>query len=150
MTSLRCSILLLASLAGWACGRTTPAPTTPAGTTTLLVIEDDAPTNASACEERLTFARTTMDDVVARANGACTQDGDCELVFIDTQCQGACQAPILRANVPAFEQAKDAINERACTNYMEDGCSYSTPRCLQMQAVCRAERCEMAPLAEAG
>ena len=131
------------------CGPSATPPTSPAGGPTLLVIEDDAPTNESACEERLSFARDTIADVIVGANGECTEDRECALVFVDTQCQGACQAAILRSNLDAFGRAKQAIDERACTNYMADGCSYSTPRCLEVQALCEAGRCTMAPVAEA-
>lgn len=153
MISLRPVILVLASLPALACVPSTSPPTSP-GTpvgpgpsgSTLLVIEDDAPTNASACEDRLSFARQTIEDVALRANGQCTQDADCTLVFTSTQCQGACEAAILAENRDAFLRAQEAIDERACTRYMDDGCSYSTPRCMQMRAVCQAQRCEMVPV----
>ena len=99
-------------------------------------------------EDRLSFARETIDEVVARANGECAQDSECALVFIDTQCQGACQAAILSANLDEFGRAKHAIDERACTGYQEDGCSFSTPRCMQMRAICAESRCTMTPVTE--
>lgn len=152
MISLRPFLLALASLAAAACVPSpSQSPTTPGPSgSPLLVIEDDAPTNASACEDRLTFARQTIEDVVDRANGECTQDADCTLVFTSTGCQGACEAPILASNRDAFLRATEAIDERACTNYMEAGCSYSTPRCMQMQAVCQERRCEMVPVDDEG
>lgn len=133
------------------CGSSSTPSTSPPrpGGSSLLVIDDDAPTNESACEDRLAFARDTIADVIERANGECTQDRDCALVFVDTQCQGACQAAILRTNLDAFARAKQAIDERACTDYMADGCAYSTPRCLEVQAICEASRCTMAPVTEA-
>lgn len=155
MSFARHLLLALASLPllGFgSCGPSaTPSTKNPPGPggSTLLVIEDDAPTNESACEERLSFARDTITDVITRANGECTQDRECALVFVDTHCQGACQAAILRSNLDAFDRAKQAIDERACTDYMADGCPYSTPRCLQVQAICEANRCTMAPLTEA-
>jgi hypothetical protein len=115
----------------------------------LLVIDQDAPTNESTCEDRLQFARDTIEDVADRANGKCTHDSECALVFIDTQCQGACQAPILRANVDAFERAQQAIDERACTGYVQDGCAYATPACLRVQAVCDGT-CTARPANQAG
>jgi hypothetical protein len=147
------SVLALASLMA-ACGPSTSPPTSPTGPgpagATLLTIEDDDPTNASTCEDRLAYARDSMETVISRANGDCTQDTQCALVFAQTQCQGACQAAILEANVDAFERAQEALNERACTGYLESGCSYSTPRCLAVTAVCEDSRCAMRPLTEAG
>jgi len=152
MSSFRYSILALVSLSSLGLDACVPSssPQSPGpGGTPLLVIADDAPTNESACEDRLAFARETIEDVSTRANGECTQDSDCALVFVDTQCQGACQTSILSANVDEFERAKQAIDERACTAYTGDGCSYSTPRCLQVQAICAEARCTMMPVTEA-
>lgn len=145
-------VLALASLLV-ACGPSSSPPTSPPGPgpdgATLLTIEDDDPTNASACEDRLSFALEAMETVVSRANGECTQDAQCALVFAETQCQGACQAAILDVNVDAFERAQEAIDERACTAYQESNCSYSTPRCMAMTAVCEDGRCAMRPATEA-
>lgn len=156
MHDLRNSLLALASLltlaaCGPSTGPSTPPPTSPGPTPAnpLLVIADDAPTNDSACDDRLAFAVESIEGVVARANGQCTQDSDCALVFTSTQCRGACQAPILRANLDAFARAQAAIDERACTGYMDDACSYSTPRCMQMQATCEDQRCAMTAVTEA-
>jgi hypothetical protein len=149
MPSLRYSILALVSLVSLglsSCVQSTSPPTGP-GDDPLLVIPNDAPTNESACEDRLSFARQTIEDVIARGNGECTQDSECALVWVDTQCQGACQAAILSSRVDDFERAKLAIDERACTGYMQDGCSYSTPRCMQMQAICAEDHCTMTPVA---
>lgn len=151
MPSLRWSILVLASLPLFGfgtCGQSTSPPPSSGGSP-LLVIDDDAPTNQSACEDRLGFARDTIQDVATRANGECSEDAECALVFTDTKCQGACQAAILKANVEDFEQAKRQIDDRACTGYMEDGCSYATPRCMQMAAVCEQGRCAMTAVTEA-
>jgi len=112
----------------------------------LLVIDPNAPTNESSCEDRLSFAREAMDTVVRRANGACTTDADCITVFAETQCLGACQAPILGARLDAFRDAQDAINERACTDYAQDGCPYATPACLAVEAVCQQNRCALTEL----
>lgn len=152
MQPLTLALLALTSLLTLAaCGPSTSPPTSPGPTPAgaLLVIADDAPTNASACEDRLAFALDSIEGVVDRANGECTQDSDCALVFTSTQCRGACQAPILRANVDAFERAQTAIDERACTDFIDDGCSYSTPRCMQMQAICENQRCAMTAVTEA-
>jgi hypothetical protein len=145
-------VLALGSLLA-ACGGSSTSPSTSPtgpgpGGATLLTIEDDDPTNASACEARLEFALESMETVVTRANGDCTKDAQCALVFAETQCQGACQAAILDANVEAFEQAQEAINERACTGYQESNCSYATPRCLAVTAVCEDDKCAMRPLTE--
>lgn len=151
MPSVRWSILALASLPLFgfgSCGQPTSPPASSGGSS-LLVIADDAPTNASACEDRLAFARETIRDVATRANGECSEDSECALVFTETQCEGACQAAILSANVEQFEQAKRQIDDRACTGYMEAGCSYATPRCMQMEAVCEQGRCAMTPATEA-
>jgi hypothetical protein len=145
-------VLALGSLLAACGGSSTSQSQTPmgpgAGGSTLLTIEDDDPTNASACEDRLSFARDAMQTVVTRANGDCTQDAQCALVFAETKCQGACQAAILEANVEAFEQAQEAIDERACTGYQESNCSYSTPKCLAVTAVCENNTCAMRPLTE--
>ena len=148
MSSLRHSIVVLASMASLGACVPSASPPSGPGDTPLLVIPDDAPTNESVCEDRLSFARETIDEVVARANGECAQDSECALVFIDTQCQGACQAAILSANLDEFGRAKHAIDERACTGYQEDGCSFSTPRCMQMRAICAESRCTMTPVTE--
>lgn len=154
MSFVHTLLVALASLPLLASGSCGPAatPSTPPpgpGSSSLLVIEDDAPTNESACEERLSFARETIADVVERASGECTQDRDCALIFMDTECQGACQAAILRSRLDAYDRAKQAIDARACTDYMADGCAYSTPRCLEVQAICEASRCTTAPRTEA-
>jgi hypothetical protein len=145
MLSPRLALVVLASLAALACAPSSQSPAGP-GASPLLVIQADAPTNASACEDRLSFAVETIEDVAERANGECSQDADCTLVFTSTSCRGACEAPILASNLDAFVRAQQAIDERACTHYMEDGCSYATPRCMQMRAVCQEQRCAMTPV----
>lgn len=150
MSMLRVSIRVLASLpllGLLGCKPSTPSTGPGPEKPPLLVIEDDAPTNESACEDRLSFARETVADVAVRANGECTEDHECALVYIDTMCQGACQAVILESNVEAFEGAKRDIDARVCIDYAQDTCAYSTPRCMQAQAICEQQRCTMIPAA---
>lgn len=140
--------LALASLL-WipACGKT-PKPQPPPSDDLLIEIPSGAPTNASSCEARLDFAQRTMGELTRAANGTCDSNADCELVFAETQCQGACQAPILASRMTAFRRSQEAINERVCTNYVEDGCPFSTPACLAVEAVCESNRCALVPLRE--
>lgn len=133
--------LVLASLCAYGCP-SAPSRHPPSGDM-LITIPGNAPTNASSCDDRLAFALDAMDQLVNAANGACTSDTDCTLVFAETQCIGACQAPILADRLDAFREAQAAIDGRACTDYVEDGCIYSTPACLAVEAVCQAGRCAM-------
>jgi hypothetical protein len=132
------ALLVLTSVGSFAC-RNRPSERPPHNA--LIVIQGDAPTNSSSCEDRLEFARQTMDELVDAANGYCTVDADCTLVFAETQCRGACHAAILGDRLDAFRAGQEDINERACTHYVEDGCPYATPTCLAVDAVCDAGRC---------
>ncbi|MCX4240062.1 hypothetical protein [Paraliomyxa miuraensis] len=139
------SLLGLALASLWlaaACGGTRPPAPPPSGL--LIDIPGDAPTNASSCDERLGFARDAMDRLVDAANGPCSSDADCTMVFAETQCEGACQAPILVDRLQGFHDTQVAIDERVCTGYVEAGCLYSTPACLAVEAVCDAGRCALA------
>lgn len=119
----------------------TPRTQSPKGA--LITIPADAPTNDSPCEDRLSFARETMDDLVQAANGSCTTDAQCTTVYAETQCFGACQAPILRSRLDAFREDQTKIEQRACVDYMQDGCAYSGPRCMATEAVCEQGRCAL-------
>lgn len=125
------------------CPSSRPPPAGPPHDAPLVTIPADAPTNASPCEDRLSFARETMDDLLEAANGRCTADADCTTVYVETQCFGGCQAPILQSRADAFREARSAIDERACVGYMQDGCAYSGPRCMATEAVCELERCAL-------
>lgn len=111
----------------------------------LVTIPDDAPTNASTCEDRLGFARETMDELVeaAQTRRGCTADSECTTVFAETRCFGACEVAIPTALVVDFRQAQAAIDQRVCTGYVTDGCSYSGPRCINVEAVCEQGRCAL-------
>lgn len=132
--------VLLSLLVGCSPKKASPPDSEPGGGE-LLTIPADAPTNASACDERLGFARQAMDDLVTAASGSCSADAECATVFAETGCFGACEAAILSSRLAEFREAQAAIDQRVCTTYVADGCSFSGPRCMDLEAVCEQGRC---------
>lgn len=124
----------------------TPAPEPTPEPDALLTIPEHAPTNASSCEERVGFAREAMERLVEAAGGACTADAECTTVFAETGCFGACETAISSTRVVAFRQAQAAIDQRVCTGYVGDGCTYTGPRCMEMEPVCEQGRCALRQL----
>ncbi|MCX4242681.1 hypothetical protein [Paraliomyxa miuraensis] len=122
-----------------------PAPS-PTIDPPLLAIPEDAPTNASSCEQREAFARAAMHELVEAAGGTCNADAECTAALADTRCFGACRAAIASARIVDFRRAQEAIDERVCTGYLSDGCRYVGPRCIEQEAFCEQGHCALRPL----
>ena len=98
------------------------------------VVESDIECGLT-CDERVAQAQEILNTFV-ETNRACTIDSDCVLVPGGHDCRGSCSQAISTNAVEDYNAIRSEINGTICLNYVEDGCSFSTPDCFPESAVC--------------
>lgn len=99
----------------------------------------------STCEERLAKVGKRIDKWVDRKN-RCESASDCVHIDTSTGCRGTCGTFVNAEKRDKVASKLERADEKFCTDYIGDGCPYSTPSCIRQEAVCIGGRCAVAPL----
>jgi len=92
------------------------------------------------CERLNAAANKHIERIVMRAS-RCSSADECVRVDTSTRCQGTCGAWINARHQRNFDRVMSYIDRRMCTQHHDLGCPYSTPRCVNEEAVCERGRC---------
>jgi hypothetical protein len=93
-----------------------------------------------SCGERLERVQGHIERWSERA-GRCERDSDCTFISTSTGCQGTCGTYVNRAFARILSRKLAQLDERVCSSYIEDGCAYSTPSCMQQRGACIEGQC---------
>jgi len=95
-------------------------------------------------EEALAKVEERIDKWVGRKN-RCENASDCVHIDTSTGCRGTCGAFVNAEKRDKVASKLERADEKFCTDYIGDGCPYSTPSCVPREAVCIEGRCVVAP-----
>lgn len=75
----------------------------------------------------------------------CMRDADCIRVDTSTACQGSCGMWVHKRFADRVRRFIEHVDQRYCSDFQADGCTYVTPRCQGEVAACVAGECAGQP-----
>jgi hypothetical protein len=97
------------------------------------------------CEKRRRASSRKINRVVEKTR-PCRDDADCVRIDTSTECRGTCGAWINSMYAARVENFIDHVDRRYCDGYQEDGCPYTTPRCVNETGQCIRGACTGVPV----
>jgi len=101
--------------------------------------------NKLTCEEKKSFAKTSIDKVLTKASKkACSQDDDCAMVHQFSRCVMSCPKAVHRDMTKSIEKIVNRIDASHCSDY-KDTCPYPRIRCATRVPKCIDGQCVVKP-----
>jgi hypothetical protein len=102
------------------------------------------PSCDTRCDERRSMAMNRVERVMNHTR-PCVTGTDCVRVDTSTGCQGTCGTWVHKRFAERAQRFIEHVDQRYCSAYRADGCTYVTPRCQGEVPACVRGRCTGQP-----
>jgi hypothetical protein len=102
------------------------------------------PSCGTECDERRTMATNRIERIIDHTR-PCVRDADCVRIDSSTGCQGSCGMWVHKRFAARVRKFIEHVDQRYCSNFHADGCTYVTPRCQGEVGACVAGECTGQP-----